>query len=162
MKVKFSYHVLVAINRTRAPLPPSIRSLKEVPGYCCSIYSDSIIARGNRFFSDVSILVLYCCISPLCFSMSCLYSGLEDDFALWPWRWHGFEPPKCSLDFTEFEARHSYKLCSCKKSEMYSPFLKKFEHFYPSNTFRQSRITISRLFGSQLESRIQGLVIMCY
>ena len=41
---------------------------------------------------------------------------------------------------------------------MYSPFLKKFEHFYPSNTFRRSRITISRLFGSQLESRLQGLV----
>ena len=27
------------------------------------------------------------------------------------------------------------------------------------NTFRRSRITISRLFGSQLESRLQGLLL---
>ena len=40
---------------------------------------------------------------------------------------------------------------------MYSSFLIKFEYFYPSNTFRQSRITTSRLFGSQLELWIQAL-----
>ena len=54
-KVNYS---LVAINLTNEPLPPSIRSLKEVPGCCCSIYNASIMASGNRFLSAVRILVL--------------------------------------------------------------------------------------------------------
>ena len=82
-----AYPVLVADILTMPPLPRSCLAFIESGVGCFSIWIASRQCNLNNFYSLATIEVEYSWWTPPWASRSCLHSGLDEDFLLWPARW---------------------------------------------------------------------------